>query len=61
MDPDETLARLRGLVSDVDSYAAGDLDGVAFEMADLFRGLDEWLTNKGYPPRAWMAPEHPEA
>lgn len=53
MDPDAALEQLRELSSDLDGYAVGDLDGVAYEMAELFRALDGWLASGGFRPRAW--------
>lgn len=54
MDPDAALERLRELSGDLDGYAVGDLDGVAYEMAEAFQALDEWLTSVGFRPRAWV-------
>ena len=69
MDPNETLAEMRRLVSEIaeamsDAYEAEPLaraarhyeraDTLRANLADTFVALDEWLTNGGFPPAAWM-------
>lgn len=53
MDPNDTLRRLRKLTAkytdEADSLDASEL----VDFAELFRGLDEWLTNGGFKPSDW--------
>lgn len=50
MDPDANLKELRELFDEKGRLLdEGDLD----RATDLFKGLDRWLTNKGYLPKAW--------
>lgn len=50
MDPNTVLAELRALTADVlaDKYAVGDEP--AYEMAERFEALDEWLKTHGFCP-----------
>lgn len=68
VDPNAALGRLRELAAQLrahhpepDSGAEGPdrrepKAAVARELADVFTGLDTWLTHRGYPPRGWAAP-----
>lgn len=54
MDVNETLRKLRQLIvdqelADDDSEAAS----LGWEAAELFRGLDEWLSKGGFLPTDW--------
>ena len=51
MDPEETLAELRRIAATYDEPSIEDRD--AYRMAELFRGMDEWLSKGGFLPRAW--------
>jgi len=61
MDPEETLKRARWLaeriqrVRDADSVETLDEDD-AFDLAEAFQALDEWLKNGGFPPAEWHHP-----
>lgn len=53
MDPDEALKKLR-------QYMArdGELDGTdVFDLCETFKGLDGWLSKKGFLPKAWSRPD----
>lgn len=63
MDPNAALERLRRLATQI-LEAKGHrghqgefftpLEGLACDMADLFEGLDEWISKKkGFLPRDW--------
>lgn len=45
MDPDETLRLLREAARQNDGDAA----------IEYFEALDEWITNGGFPPKAWTS------
>jgi hypothetical protein len=47
MDPDKALQDLRICVQDL---AAGD---DFYELVGLFQGLDKWLSDGGFLPKAW--------
>lgn len=60
MDPDATLALLRGIVADVqrarddeDKLVSGLPDGLLEEVCELFSSLDYWLRKGGYLPKGW--------
>lgn len=54
MDPNTTLARLRELGNTLMNARADDeLTTVADEMAELFQGLDVWLSTGGVAPTKW--------
>lgn len=60
MDPNETLRRLRDIAALVLHLADTDDNGVPepmLEMAELFDGLDTWLTRGGFLPDAWATPD----
>lgn len=50
MNPDETLALLRARVYD----ALHGRDFSPIRMAELFNGLDEWLSKGGFYPLDWQ-------
>lgn len=54
MDPNETLKRLREIVSEFreDSDGEMDLDAMS-DMVDHFEALDEWIAKGGFLPKAW--------
>lgn len=67
VDPNAALARLRELAAQLLTHRPASDPGadgsdrdpnvaVARELADVFTGLDTWLTHRGYPPRGWAAP-----
>lgn len=54
MDPNTALKQLRFLVAR--AHAASlrtDISVIADEMADVFNGLDNWLSTGGFLPDAW--------
>lgn len=54
MDPDATLAELRGLCARVQAeqrISQADVD----RAAELFTGLDGWIMRGGYLPAEWRA------
>ncbi len=53
MDPDAALERLRELIKQIHSAESGDMFDLADEMATVFEGLDNWLTNRGAKPKDW--------
>ena len=60
MDPDETLAELRRL--DTDIYGVYYEHGTvhvddAVRMAELIHALDQWISSGGYLPAAWQRSE----
>lgn len=55
MDPNETLAKIRAITSqiidcEVDPW---DKDYIAGDLADVVAALDDWLTGGGFKPEAW--------
>lgn len=54
MTTDEILRRLLELASEVGEYAPGDLDGVAYEQADLITQLHDSLWRGGPLPAEWQ-------
>lgn len=56
MDPNATLTRLRELASDISTgeYELTDQGLAAAEMAELFDGLDTWLSRRGFLPTEWQ-------
>lgn len=57
MDPNTALARMRELVDRVQNAGLNDdAWGIADEMAEVFQGLDVWLTRKGALPVLWERP-----
>lgn len=55
MDPDEALAKMRDLTSRYghEDHGNDEDHDIALRMVEVFQGLDEWLTNGGFPPSAW--------
>lgn len=53
MDPNETLRRIRELVGAEDDGAVDSTLDRLDRVADLFVGLDAWLTQGGFLPEAW--------
>ena len=59
MDPNAALENMRRAVAnyrageDADMSAA-ELVDYARDMAELFAGLDEWVTGGGFLPAAWQ-------
>lgn len=58
MDPDAALARIRELVEEITQRIDADeefdhVDDEANEVADIFRGLDEWIKKGGFLPKDW--------
>ncbi len=59
MDPDKTLEELRKKADFIIRINAQEQPDVtlnsedAAELADLFVALDEWLSKKGFLPKAW--------
>jgi hypothetical protein len=60
MDPNEALSQLRLLVTIVNDPHSPDgrptPGEVAREMAEIFDGLDEWLSKGGFLPKSWSRP-----
>lgn len=55
MDPNATLAEIRGLLMSLEDGLSVDSALDAHErMADLVEALDEWLTRGGILPSAWQ-------
>lgn len=54
MDPDAALAKLRGLLAEVVINEGRD-PGEATVVAEVFEGLDQWLSRGGFLPQAWAA------
>lgn len=50
MDPDAVLGQLRDLTREGHFHAPPE---EAKEIAELFRSLDEWLSNGGFLPEPW--------
>lgn len=58
MDPNETLATLRGLALRIlrTSDAGNTPDqGDVIEMAEQFDALDTWISGAGFLPEKWQA------
>lgn len=59
MDPDVALEKLRECLAQVAALDPRPMLSLerrlelALEAAELFQGLDEWLSNGGYVPREW--------
>jgi hypothetical protein len=57
MDPNAALARLRDLANGIDKENDhGRLAYLAEDMAVVFEGLDDWLSNGGFLPAEWRRP-----
>lgn len=61
MDPDEALRQIRAITNQL-VRGTGETRGnlslehqaeLGTELAELCRGLDEWLVNRGFYPSAW--------
>ncbi len=52
MDPERALLDLRELCSDLLNETTAP--GTAERVAELFQGLDGWITGGGFLPRSWM-------
>jgi len=55
MDPEVALAELREIVKEVNDGTVSSHTDAMSRMADLFDGLDGWLTNGGFKPLDWRA------
>ncbi len=63
MDANKTLARIRELVALVGRGKPNGFSGtdaeyaeqIAFELAEQFKVLDEWMSRGGFRPVAWDA------
>ena len=62
MDPNATLAELRGaasrIVDELDHERQPDLDDVQ-RIAEAFQDLDEWLSKGGFLPADWTNESNP--
>ena len=52
MDPNEALKRIRKLVEGAVGPSAYNEEQLA-ELAELFDGLDAWLSKGGFLPKDW--------
>lgn len=52
MDPNETLAIIRGNVNAI----VWDTEADIVELAEAFEALDEWLKTGGFMPADWERP-----
>lgn len=65
MDPNETLKRLRALtvatlrIADDPPDLESEAPRLAYELAESFEALDQWLSGGGFLPRAWAPQESP--
>lgn len=53
MDPNETLRRIRSVVSDENNGMGGDRLASLDMLTELFQALDGWITRGGFLPAAW--------
>ncbi len=53
MDPNETLRRIREIVTTRDAH------GQRVELCELVRALDGWLTGGGFLPDEWSRKKEP--
>ena len=51
MDPDAALEEIRALMNDGDSADV--------RLIELFEGLDQWLSQGGFPPAPWRGAHSP--
>lgn len=58
MDPNEALKLLRLKLQDLRTLN-DDPEAVDIEVADLFDGLDRWLSSGGFLPADWRQPPSP--
>jgi hypothetical protein len=54
MDPDEALRELRRLAALAEEGPEFLVPAEVARMAELFQGLDAWLTSGGFAPEAWL-------
>ena len=56
MDPNAALGRVRYLTGKINSpgVRTEDLATLAEDLAEVFQGLDEWLSGGGFRPDAWQ-------
>lgn len=54
MDPEEALRQIRELANPDNCFDARDC---YLELAELVRGLDEWITRGGFLPADWKPKE----
>lgn len=64
MDPDAALREIRAAiqrfhVAVFENDHEEDQLGEATQVIELFEGLDQWLTRKGFLPRAWQGKTDP--
>jgi hypothetical protein len=57
MDPDETLGLLREKCAEALAESGAKRTDLVDEIAELFDGLDNWLTKGNFPPAAWRGAE----
>lgn len=54
MDPNEALRELRRIMTQLDkAQAAWEVEQLAERAADVFGGLDDWLSKGGFLPDEW--------
>ena len=53
MDPDTALADLRDIVDEVHNGTVDSHTDAMISMAELFDGLDGWISKGGFLPSAW--------
>lgn len=54
MDPEQALSELRELAkATLADDSADDLPEKATQLAELFDGLDQWLSRGGFMPKEW--------
>lgn len=58
MDPNAALATMRRLLGGRDADGNWYSESEAQDFADLFEGLDEWISNGGFLPSEWRNARH---
>jgi hypothetical protein len=61
MDPTTALMNLRGIVSDLHNPARIEVEGLdrlAYDFAEVFEALDNWLSRGGFLPEQWKGVEN---
>ena len=54
MDPQATLNRLRELTTELNCAESNEHKAdIADEFSELFEGLDNWLSARGFLPTSW--------
>jgi len=54
VDPNEALRELRRIMTQLDkAQAAWEVEQLAERAADVFGGLDDWLSKGGFLPDEW--------